>query len=92
MALFVAKTFGGMAVGPTFGVEVIVAVMEEPYQLQPLADKAGQPHDREIEPTEALAVKGVAVFVQQHTAGIATGVMLEVGLYLHGQPHLHIAA
>ena len=84
--------FIGMAVGPTLCIKVVVAVVKKPCQLQPLADEAGQTYDREIEPAEALAVEGVAIFVQQHTSGIAASVMLKVGLYLHGQPHLHIAA
>ena len=84
--------FGGVTIGPTLGEEVVVAVVEEPCQLQPLADEAGQPDYGQVEPAPQLAVEGVAVFVQQHTACIVAGVMLKVGLYLHGQPHLHIAA
>ena len=56
--------FIGMAVGPTLCIKVVVAVVKKPCQLQPLADEAGQPYDREIEPAEALAVEGVSVFVQ----------------------------
>lgn len=32
--------FGGVAVGPTHGIMVVVALVKEPCQFQPLADKA----------------------------------------------------
>ena len=31
---------GGVAIGPTHGIKVVMAVVEEPYQFQPLDDGA----------------------------------------------------
>ena len=90
--LVFVETLGGMAVCPSFRVEVFMAVVERTRQFEPLADKARQSHYRQVEPAPQLAVEGMAVFVQQHLAGIVAGIMLEVGLNLNGQPHLHKAA
>ena len=90
--LVLVETLGRVMVCPPFGVEVVVAVVEKTLQFEPLADEAGQPHYRQVEPAPQLAVEGVAVFMKEHSAGIVAGIMLEGGLNLHRQPHLHKAA
>ena len=53
-------------------------------QFKPLAYKTGDADYGQVKPAPKLAINRVAVFMQEHLAGIVAGVVFKVGLYFDG--------
>ena len=89
VAHFDAEIVLRIPIGPTLGIEVPMLMAGAPSDdLDPLAEKAGQPNDGQVEPTPTHAVDGVAELMHEKLTGMETHMTVEIAYHTLWQPDI----